>query len=447
MENPASMLNAFFNFDMRFIAVTIMFISYAIIFSEKVNRAIVALLGAVFMIIFGVLDQYTAIKSIDFNTINLLMGMMIIVGITERTGVFQFIAVWMAKRVRANPRALLAVTAAITALLSGYVGNVTTALLITPIIIQITRNLKVPSFPYLMLIIFACNIGGAATLIGDPPNILIGSKLGLTFGDFIINMTPLSYFLMVVLIVAFDFIWGRKLYAEPADRAAIVIMKERDYLYDISLLKKSLFVLTLVILGFIFAHNMKLNTGTIAIIGASVLMFLYTLGDNHHEADEKMHSVFGRIDWVTIFFFAGLFVIVAGLEVTGLLEAIGHMFVEWTGGEEDRLIYTFLWSAAGVSMAIDNIPFVATMVPIVETIENTLGNREHMMPMWWALLMGACYGGNGTIIASSVNVVVAGIAARERSPIGFFRFMVWGIPVTIASIAISSVYLYFRYLH
>lgn len=441
------MLDSFFGIDPKIIAISIMVVCYSIIFTEKINRAIIALFGGAAMVILGVLTQTQAIRSIDFNTLTLLMGMMIIVGITEKTGVFQFIAIWAAKKVRANPRGLLAVMTAVTALLSGYIDNVTTVLLITPIIIQITRTMEVKSFPYLMTMIFACNIGGAATLIGDPPNILIGSKLGLTFGDFIVNMTPLSYFLVVILIISFDLIWGRKLYASPEKRALITHMKPNDFITDKGLLKKSLFVLALVITAFIFAHHIGLDTGTIAILGAALMMLLYSFGDDHQIADEKVSNAFHAVDWTTIFFFAGLFIIVAGLEVTGILEIVGHKFVEWTGGEFHLLLYTFLWSAATISTIVDNIPFVATMMPIVETIENSLpGGREEAMPLWWSILMGACYGGNGSIIASSANVVVAGIAMRERKKIGFFEFMAWGVPVTLVSIAISSAYLYIVYL-
>ena len=425
------------------IAISIMIFSYAIIFSEKVNRSIIALFGGALMIIFGVLTQEQAIHSIDFNTISLLLGMMIIVGITEKTGIFQFIAVWVAKKIRANPRALLASIAGITAVLSGYIDNVTTVLLMTPVVLKITNILKVKPFPYLMIIIFSCNIGGTATLIGDPPNILVGSKIGLNFVDFLEHMTPLSYFLVLLLVIVFDFIWGRNLKASVKNRAKVTNMHPYAYLKDTTLLKKSLSVLAVVIIGFMFAHNIGLETGLIAIIGAAALLFLYTLGNHYQDAEDKIHDIFAHIDWVTIFFFVGLFIIVGGLEFTGILKAAGHKFVEFTGGDFNKTLYIFLWSAAGISSVIDNIPFAATMVPIVETIEAEIGGRAVSLPLWWAILMGAGYGGNGTIIASSANLIVAGIAAKAGHKIGFLKFMIYGIPTVIISIAISSIYLYF----
>jgi len=436
------MLLDYFGFSAPIVAICIMALSYIVIFSETVNRAVVALLGGAAMIVFGILSQEQAIAGIDFNTLNLLIGMMIIMAITEKTGFFQFIAIWVAKAVRANPRALLVIMTIITTLLSGYIDNVTTVLLMTPILIKIVDILKVRAFPYLMMTIFSCNIGGAATLIGDPPNILIGSKLGLSFVEFLKNMTPISYFLVFLLIVVFDFIWGRKLQAESVNRVKVMNMHAHAHLNDKSLLIKSLSVLTMVLFAFVFAHRIGFEVGTISIIGSAVLMFLYTLGNHSESAEDKVRKIFAHIDWITIFFFAGLFVIVAGLESTGILEAAGHKFVEWTHGDFNKTLHIFLWSAAGMSSIMDNIPFVATIAPIVETIEYDIGGRDVAMPLWWALLMGACYGGNGTIIASSANLVVAGIAAKSEHKIGFIRFMLWGIPVVIASTAIASLYLY-----
>jgi Na+/H+ antiporter NhaD/arsenite permease-like protein len=446
MENTPTMLNAFFHIDDKVLALTIMIVTYLFLFSERINRAVVALLGAGAVILFGVLNQKTAISSIDFNTLNLLIGMMIIVSITEKSGVFQFIGMWAIKKVRANPRGMLAVMALITGLLSGYIDNVTTVLLMTPIIIQITKIFEVRSFPYLMMTIFACNIGGAATLIGDPPNILIGSHLKMTFMDFIYNMTPISYLLLLILIIVFDFIWGRKLSTTNKKRAEVLDMCAHCYITDMKTLKKSLSVLAFVIVAFIFAHEIHLETGTIAIIGASVLMLLYSIDVDKETGEERIHELFKDVDWVTIFFFAGLFVVVAGLEHSGVLEIVGLKFAEVSGGSVKVMMMTFLWVSAGASTVIDNIPFVATMIPIAESIEHSMGLGDDFRPIWWALLMGACYGGNGTIIASSANVVVAGIAAKSRRRIGFLEFMKWGVPVTIGSVAIASVYVYLKYL-
>lgn len=440
------MLNSFFNFDARILAVAIMFIIYAILFTEKYNRAIVGILGAATMICFGILTEAEAIAGIDFNTIFLLIGMMIIVNIIEKSGFFHFMGIWVAKKVKANPRALLAILTLMTAALSGYVDNVTTVLLMTPIVIEITRKLKVSSFPFLMLMIFACNIGGAATLIGEPPNIMIGSRLKLTFMDFIVNMTPISYFIILVLVGAFDLIWGRKLYAAPCQKALVMSMNEWEHFKDIKLFNKTAIILLLVIIGFMIAHNIGLDTGTIAMIGAAIGLLMYTLHDkNHADTEDKVHNILGMVDWTTIFFFSSLFIIVKAVETTGILEQAGHMFVEMTDGVLMHMVFVFLWITAFMSSIIDNIPFTATMMPIVESIEQTFPSRTHVMPLWWGLLMGAGIGSNATIIASSANVVVAGIAFRHRSPIRFLRFMLWGIPVTIASMIIASIYIYLMY--
>jgi len=316
----------------------------------------------------------------------------------------------------------------------------------TPIIIETTKVLEVRSFPFLMMAIFACNIGGAATLIGDPPNILVGTQLRMTFMDFIYNMAGISYVLVVILIVVFDFIWGRKLYATPAKRAEVMMMCHKCHLVDKPTLVKSLVILTLVITGFIFAHEIHLETGTIAIMGAAVLMLIYNIGVDKETGEDRIHAVLASVDWVTILFFAGLFILVAGLKHSGVLEIMGQSFAAWANGSIHKMMMAFLWSAAGASMIIDNIPLVAIMIPIIQAIEHTMNLGDDFRPIWWALLMGACYGGNGTLISSSPNVVVAGIAARKRRRIGFFEYLKWGVPVTIVSIAISSVYIWVRYL-
>jgi Na+/H+ antiporter NhaD/arsenite permease-like protein len=433
----------FMGLSTQLLAITIMILSYAIIFTEKINRAVVALFGGILMVLLGVITYDQAIHSIDFNTISLIMGMMIIMAITEKTGVFQFIAIWVTKKINANPRALLAAMAIITAFLSGYIGNVTAVLLITPVLLKITDVLKIKPFPYLMIVILSCNFGGAATLIGDPPNILVGSKVGLSFIDFLKNMTPLSYFLVLVLIIAFDFIWGRHLKASEKDRNEVLQMRPFSHLRDISLLRKSLAVIAFVIFSFLISHSLGVNSGMIAITGAVILLFLYTFGNHHLEAEERVQDVFARIDWITIFFFVGLFIIVGGLESTGILEAAGHKFMGLTHGDFGKTLHILVWASAGLSVIVDNIPFAATMIPVVATIEQDIGGSAQ--PLWWALLMGVCYGGNGMIISSSPNLIVAGIAAKNGHSIGFVRFMYWGIPTVIISTAIASLYIYLRF--
>lgn len=434
-----------FGLNHTMVAVTIMLFTFFIIFTEKLNRSIIVILGASAMVIMGVLSQVDAVNSIDFNTLALLVGMMIIVNITEKTGIFQYIAVWSAKKVKASPRGVLIALSLVTGLLSGIVDAVTAVFLMTPIVFQITRRLEVRPFPYLMMTIFSCNIGGGATLVGNPPNIMVGSAANLHFLDFIENMMPISYLVLFILIVSFDFIWGRKLVATPEARERLMSMNEKDSITDRVLLQKSLFVLLGVVIALVFAHNIHLETGTIAMFGAGIMLYLYTLGLRQQEIDHKVEEVFSLVDWSTIFFLMGLFIVVFGLETTGLLTVIGHSFVEISGGAINKLIYVFLWIASLFSCMIDNIPFVATMIPIIKSIEADMGGRDAIMPLWWSLVMGSCFGGNGTLIASSANVVVAGIALKEGHHIKFFKFMLWGLPVTLVSVAIASVYLYFRY--
>ena len=437
--------SAIFGLDPKIVSTVILLVSYLILFTEKMNRAVVALLGAVAMIFAGVLTQETAIAGIDFNTLALLIGMMIIVGIAEKSGMFQYVAVWSAKKVRASPRGLLIVLAAVTAVFSALLDNVTTVLLIVPITFEITRKLKINPYPYLILEIFASNIGGTATLIGDPPNILIGSALQLSFMDFVYELTPVVIITMVVLIATFDLICGRRMSASEQDRQAVMQLNEKEAITDRRLLHKSLTVLSVVIIGFISAEHLHIANGTIAVAGAAVLLLLYTFGDRHDEREHKVEEAFGLVDWTTIFFFAGLFAIVYGLEESGVLALMGHKFIEITDGSIQKAAMIVVWLSAFVSTAIDNIPFVATMIPMIKSMETSLGGREAMMPVWWALSLGACFGGNGSLIAASANVIVAGMAQREGHPIHFMRFLIWSIPVMLISVLIATIYLHIRW--
>ena len=445
MSDVSAIPNLVFGLDAKVVAVAIVIISYVILFTEKVNRAIVALLGASIMIFAGILTQQTALKGIDFNTLALLIGMMSIVSISEKSGMFQYVAVWAAKKVRANPRGLLVVLALVTAFFSAFLDNVTTVLLIAPVTFQITRKLNITPYPYLVLEIFASNIGGTATLIGDPPNILIGSSLGLSFTDFLFELSPIVIVTMLVLAFGFDLIWGKRLVTTEANKETVMSINEKDCITDKSLLKKALTILFFVIAGFMSAEHLHIANGTIAIAGAAVLLLLYTIGESHEEREQKVENILGSVDWTTIFFFSGLFVIVYGLEVTGVLALMGEKFVEMTEGSIEKATFLILWSSAIISSAIDNIPFVATMIPMIKSMEESMGSREAMMPVWWALSLGACFGGNGTLIGASANVIVAGMAQREGHPISFIGFLLWSIPTMLISVFIASVFLEIQY--
>lgn len=429
----------------QIVATVILLVSYVILFTEKLNRAVVALLGASIMIFAGILTQKTAVEGIDFNTISLLIGMMVIVNITEKSGLFQFVAIWGAKKVKAHPLGIMIVLTFVTALFSAFLDNVTTVLLIVPVTFQITRKLEINPFPYLILEIFASNIGGTATLIGDPPNILIGSALNLSFVDFALNLTPAVIITLLTLIGTFVLIWHKSLITTDRNRVAVLNINEKDSITNPVLLVKSVAVLTMVIAGFITAEHIGIANGVIALFGAALLLCLYTADNTNHERDENTENMLSLVDWTTIFFFCGLFVIVHGLEVTGVLQILGQWFIELTDGNVKKSVFLILGSSAVLSSAIDNIPFVATMIPMLKTMEEAMGGREAMMPVWWALSLGACFGGNGTLIGASANVIVAGLAQREGHPLSFLRFLIWSVPVMLFSIIIAGIYLYMRY--
>ena len=432
-------------FSAQAVASTIVIVCYLILFTEKLNRAVVALLGAAIMVFSGVLTQTTAFKGIDFNTLALLIGMMTIVNICEKSGMFQYVAIWGVKKVKASPRGLLVVLAVVTTFFSAFLDNVTTVLLIAPVTFQVTKKLGINPYPYLILEIFASNIGGTATLIGDPPNILIGSALNLSFMDFVYELTPVVITVMVILLLIFDFFWGRRLVSTTARKNKVMKIDEKASITDWHLLWKCLFVLFCVIAAFISAEHLHIANGTIAICGAATLLMLYTWGNEHSVRENKTTEILSLVDWTTIFFFSGLFVIVYGLEETGVLKMLGNYFVHLTEGNISHTMLLIVWVSAIVSAVIDNIPFVATMIPMLKSMEESLGGREVMMPVWWALSLGACFGGNGTLIGASANVIVAGMAQREGHPISFIGFLKWSIPVMLMSVAVACAWLYIQY--
>ena len=427
------------------LAVTILVISYVLLFTEKLNRAVVAILGTVLMIFAGILTQESAIAAIDFNTLALLIGMMTIVGIGEKSGMFQFVAIWSAQKVGGNPRLLLAVMAVITAVFSAFLDNVTTVLLMVPIILQVTKKLEVNPYPFLIMAILASNIGGTATLIGDPPNILIGSALNLSFMDFIYNLTPIVAGVMVILLLALDLLWGRNLKTTPERRRLVLAMNAREAISETDLMWKSLFMLIVVIIGFIVAEHVHIANGTIAMGGAAIMLMLYTVGKDNHKRDHHIEEAFNLVDWTTIFFFAGLFALVFGLEQAGALAPLADMFINSAEGSTSRAAMIMLWLSAFGSAILGNIPFVATMIPLIKNVEEAFGGREAMMPIWWALSLGACFGGNGSLIAASANVIVAGMANKEGIRISFMRFLIYAVPTMLISTALAAVYIYARY--
>ncbi|MGE5147972.1 MAG: SLC13 family permease [Candidatus Eiseniibacteriota bacterium] len=428
------------------VATALLIATYGVIMSERVNRAIVALIGAGLMVVLGVLNQAAAVRGVDFNTIALLTGMMIIVAITRKCGVFQYIAIWSAKKVKANPAGIMFMLQIVTAVVSAFLDNVTTVLLVIPVTLVITEELGVRPWPFLISQIFASNIGGTATLIGDPPNILIGSQVGLTFNDFILNLAPIVIVIQVAASLIFHVMWGRKMHATAEARERVMRFNARDAITDFVLLRKSMIVLAGVILSFVMAHNLGLEPGTIGLLGAAVLMLLHVFGRKAEDQAHETHSIFGEVEWITIFFFVGLFIVVYGVETAGLLKLLAQELVAATHGDLTLTTIAILWASAILSAIVDNIPFVATMIPLIKNMAPTFGGPEGLLPLWWALSLGACLGGNGTLIGASANLTVAGIAERAGHPIRFVPYMKVGFGIMLVTIAIATVYIDWRYL-
>ena len=421
------------------VAIVIFVAAYALIISEKVHRTIVGLFGAMLMILFGILDQETAVHHIDFNTLGLLMGMMIIVNITSETGLFNFLAIWAAQKVKARPIALLVVLSSITMVCSALLDNVTTVLLTVPITFSITSQLKVDVMPYLISQILASNIGGTATLIGDPPNIMIGSAVGLDFMAFVQNLTLISIIIFILVQLILIALYHKELHTQPELQDKIMRLPADAQITDHALLHKCLAVIFLTITFFVLHGSLGLESATVALSGAGLLLLLTATRD-----EEKIAKVLSKIEWPAIFFFGGLFILVGALVETGVIRMLAAEAVKATGGNVEATAILILWMSAIASAFIDNIPFVATLIPLIQDMGQM--GLTNLDPMWWSLALGACLGGNGTLIGASANVVVASMSAQRGRPISFLSFMKIAFPVMIFTIIISNIYVWIRYL-
>jgi Na+/H+ antiporter NhaD/arsenite permease-like protein len=434
-----------FGLDPVAVSATVLALTYALIISGWLNRAVVALIGACLVILLGALDQAQAVAGINWNTIGLLAGMMVLVAISRRSGIFQYLAVLAAQRASARPAGILVMLQLVTAVLSALLNNVSTVLLIVPVTLAMTEELQVPAFPFLFGEIFASNVGGTATLIGDPPNILIGSSAGLDFNAFLINLAPVIVVVMAAQLVAVHLIWGRKLHASAECRALLMGMNAPGMITDPVLLRQAVCVLAAVLLAFIFSGPLRLEAATIALTGAAALMLL----DNwrHHDAkqSDNVHNTFAEVEWITIFFFIGLFVIVHAVELSGLLDLLARGLVASTGNDLATAGAVILWVSAGLSAIFDNIPFVATMIPLIKSTAPAFGGPRAIEPLWWCLALGACLGGNGTLIGAAANLTVAGIAERNGVRFSFMGYLAYGLPMMIGSILICHAYVWLRY--
>jgi Na+/H+ antiporter NhaD/arsenite permease-like protein len=415
------------------IGLVIFVATYAAIATERLHKTIAAMAGGVAMILLGVVSQERAFEEIDFNVIFLLAGMMILAGIIRKTGVFGWIAVRAARFAGGQPYRILVVLSIITAVASAFLDNVTTVVLVGPITLFLAARMGMNPFPFLMSEILASNIGGAATLIGDPPNILIGSAAGLDFGQFLIHMAPLSAILMAVYLVAARWLFRGLLTVDPEQAAGLLQLNEREMITDGGLLRKSLIVLGLTLVGFLLHGPLHLEPATIALAGAIVLMVV---------ARESPEEVLRDVEWPTLFFFIGLFMLVAGVIEIGVIDAVADVIFSVTGGALASTSLLLLWLSAILSGIIDNIPYTATMIPVVEQLAEGQPNDA----LWWALAIGADLGGNATIIGASANVILAGMAEREGHRITFGAFLRYGLPVTVGTMLIATGYVWLRYL-
>ena len=421
------------------LALIIFLCSYFFIITEKLNRAVIACFGGVLMLVFGVYEINAAfLHHIDWHTITLLLAMMILVSITSQSGFFEYVAVSLAKAVGGRPVPLLIMISTLTAFGSAFLNNVTTVLLIVPIIFTLTSLLKLPAVPFLITIVMASNIGGTATLIGDPPNLMIGQAVShLTFNDFLFHLSPVVILIFAVVILGLVALYKRQLVVTKEDQAKILAINPTTYIKDRKLLIKSVSVLTLTTLGFVVQPFIHVDLTSIAMVGALLLMLI-----THEE--QEMEEVFRSIEWVTLFFFVGLFMLVGGLKEVGIIDEIAKSIIYFTEGDLPKTALIILWGSGILSGFVDNIPFVAAMIPVIlEFQEFGMNNLE---PLWWALALGACLGGNATIIGATANVIVAGMAVKAKHPFSYWEFLKVGLPVAVVSFMISTVYLYFRYL-
>lgn len=416
-----------------FFAVVVFLLTYAAIVSGRVHRTVAAFVGAALLVLTGIMSPDGAVHAIDWNTIGLLVGMMIIVGVTQETGVFRFLAVKAVKATKGEPLAILAALSAVTAFLSAFLDNVTTVLLVVPVTFTIAKRLELSPLPFLLAEILASNIGGTATLIGDPPNIMIGSAAGLGFMDFIINLTPVVLLVCLVTILILQLLYRRQLRVAPAVRQRIFELDERAELKDLVLLRQCLFVLGTVILGFFLHQYLHLESSVVALSGAALLLLI-----TRSEPEHAFHA----IEWPVVFFFVGLFVVVGALVKVGAIEVLAKFALGVTGGALIPAGIFIMWFSALTSAFVDNIPFVATMIPLLKD----MGRLGHLPPfelnfLWWCLALGACLGGNGTIIGASANVVVAGMAEKRGLLLTFWKFFRVAFPLMLLSILLCSGYM------
>jgi len=419
------------------IAITVFVAAYVLIASERVHRTAAALAGAAVMLLLQVLSAEDAFHStetgIDWEVIFLLLGMMLIVAVLRRTGLFEYLAIWSAKRVRGRPFQILVVLSVVTAVASALLDNVTTMLLVAPVTVLVTERLGLRPAPFLVAEVLASNIGGTATLVGDPPNIIIGSEAGLSYTAFLAHLGPVSLIVLVLFLVMARFLFRRHLQFHDDRVAEVMALDEREAIEDPGLMLRSLVVLGGVTVGFLLHRSLGYEPATVALLGAGVLLLI---------AGQQLRELVEDVEWETLIFFMGLFVMVGGLVEVGAINAVAEAAAGLTGGSELAAGMLILWVSGVLSGFVDNIPYVAAMAPVVEQLTGQLGATA---VLWWALALGADLGGNLTVVGASANVVVVGLARRAGHPITFGEFFKYGSIVTAMSLVVSALYLWIRY--
>ncbi len=413
----------------QIIALAIFVAVIGVIVSEKLHRAACALIGAMLLILIGILEPKEALGFIDFNTIGVLIGMMMFVAVVKNSGIFEYLAVKAARVAKGNPWRIMVYFMIITAVLSAFLDNVTTVLLIGPMTFSICKTLELNPIPFLMTQIISSNVGGTATLIGDPPNIMLGSAADITFLQFILYDGPIVVIVMIATILGFRLLYHKGLTVTPEKMELIMQMDEKKEIRDQVLFYKSIVMICLVALAFILHDNLGLKTSVIALSCAALMIMI-----GGQDVEETVHDV----EWPTIVFFAFLFIVVGGLEKVGIIHMMAEGMINATGSHYVILMIVILWVSALCSAVLDNIPFVATLIPLIQTMAS---EGIDVWPLWWAVSIGACFGGNGTIIGASANVVLTGIAGRRGYPITFIDFLKIGGPMMIMSIILATIYL------
>lgn len=413
----------------QIIAICIFSLVMLAIISEKINRAVAAMTGALLMVIFNIVSFEHGLSHIDFNTIGVLIGMMLFVSVVKNSGLFEYVAILSAKKSKGDPWKIMLCFIILTAILSAVLDNVTTVLLIGPMTIVITQILKINPVPFLITQILASNIGGTATLIGDPPNIMIGSAANLSFIDFVINLGPVVIIILFFTIICFRFMFKKHLYVDDKYKEEILKLDESKAIKDKPLLIKSIIMIILILLGFVLHNIIHIESSVIALTGATVMMFI-----GKQDVDEILSS----IEWSTIAFFGGLFVIVGGLVEVGIIDFIASYLIDATSGNLTLTMLVILWLSAIISSFLDNIPFVATLIPLILTMQ---AQGVDVTPIWWATSLGACLGGNGTLIGASANIVLSNVGDKNGYPISFKSYFKIGFPLMLLSIVISTFYL------